>query len=148
MGQQDATNVPPESVHDRMRAIGSDFEGAGEWDERLRTLMTFANRLPEHNGIRCDKNRFSGCQSQVWLDLHTDADTGRIRISADSDARIVRGLLAIIVDIFDDRRSDEIDAVSLEEISLILSLDEIAPGRSSGFAAVLRKVQSYASVSA
>lgn len=132
------------SLWDRVGAIGAEFQGKDDWNDKLRTLMSFAERLPEREGLRCDKNRFAGCQSQVWLELGRDPNTGRVRVAADSDARIVRGLLAIVIDIYDDRKPEEIVAVGSDELTSMLPLDEIAPGRSSGFGAVMREVRSYA----
>lgn len=96
---------------------------------------------PEQS-IRQDAHAVSGCQSQVWIKAELDA--GRLRISADSEAMITRGIIALLLRILDGRSPTEIlngDLFFLDKTGL---RSHLSPARGNGLAAVVRKIRSCA----
>ena len=74
-----------------------NFELLGDWESRFSYLIDLGKQLPSiDDKYKCDQYRVHGCQAQVWLNL-TPGEDGRVNIVADSDAFIVRGLIAILL---------------------------------------------------
>lgn len=113
--------------------------GAGS--ANLAAILAMEAELPAMNDAdRTDDNRFHGCQSQIWLKITHRAEDGAVLIAADSDARIVRGLLAIAIGMYSGRLPAEIAAhppLMLREAGLI---DALAPSRANGFYRLLQHI--------
>lgn len=88
--------------------IESEFDLLGDWEERYRHVIDLGRGLePLRAHERTDANKVRGCASQVWLVTEPLAD-GRLTFRGDSDAHIVRGLIAILLRLYSGRSSDEI----------------------------------------
>src|SRR5258708_6075827 len=100
--------------------ILSDFELFDEWDDRYRYLIDLGRRLePLPDAARIDANKVRGCASQVWLETRRSAgNDGRPRLffKGDSDAHIVKGLVALILALFDGKTPDEILSTNAEDV--------------------------------
>lgn len=128
--------------------IRSDFAVLDEWEDRYRYVIELGRALPplpEH--LRTDANKVRGCASQVWLATHVEPAGGspRLKFEGDSDAHIVRGLIAILFAIYDGKRVDEILATDAIPIFEGLGLKEhLTPQRSNGFAAMVARIKADA----
>jgi cysteine desulfuration protein SufE len=91
-----------------------------------------------------EDNRVRGCSSQVWLTAQRMADSGHIRYRADSDAIIVRGLVAILLRIYDDAPAKDILATNADFIPELGLDSHLSANRANGLAAMVRQIKTYA----
>ncbi|HRE95508.1 MAG TPA: SufE family protein, partial [Flavobacteriales bacterium] len=83
-----------------------------------------------------------GCQSQVWL--HAELIGGRVRFTADSDAIITKGIIALLVRVFDDETPDAIAEADLQFINEIGLAQHLSPTRSNGLLSMIKQMKMYA----
>ena len=128
--------------------IRSDFELLDEWEDRYRYVIELGRALPPFDdALRTDANKVRGCASQVWLatEVVPPADgtsSPRLRFRGDSDAHIVRGLIAILFSIYQDKTPEEILAIDARRILADLGLQEhLTPQRSNGFRSMVDRVR-------
>ena len=129
--------------------IIDNFSLLDEWDDRYRYLIELGKELPPlaaaaHN----DANKVQGCASQVWLDttVRPDGAGGPVlAFEGDSDAHIVRGLIAVLFAVYSGRSAKDIlatDAVALfEKLGL---REHLTPQRSNGFRSMVERIRSDA----
>ena len=78
--------------------LKTTFELLPDWEERYRYIIDLGKQLPAMpEDLRTEERFVRGCQSQVWLQSRVDEETGRLHLTLDSDAHIVRGLIAIVI---------------------------------------------------
>ena len=120
------------------------FEIFDDWEERYRYLIQMGRKLPEFpEDLRNDTNKVVGCISQVWV--VSDFVDGRIQLQADSDAFIVKGLIAMLVTLFNNKTAEEVLAVDIESIFREIGLDEhLSPNRRNGFVAMVSRIRNMA----
>jgi cysteine desulfuration protein SufE len=130
--------------------IRSDFAVLDDWEDRYRYVIELGRTLePLPEELRTDTNKVRGCASQVWLATHVERAGGgaspRLTFQADSDAHIVRGLIAILLAIYDGKPADEILATESDPIFTELGLKEhLTPQRSNGLASMVARIRSDA----
>jgi len=128
--------------------LKDEFDLLGDWEERYRHVIDLGRGLePLTDAERSDANKVRGCASQVWLATHVESDGGapHLTFKGDSDAHIVRGLIAILFAIYDGKRADEILATDAIPIFEGLGLKEhLTPQRSNGFAAMVARIKADA----
>lgn len=130
--------------------IISDFEYIDEWEDRYRYVIDLGNQLPPYpEENKTPQTKVKGCVSQVWLTSELITPEGSIgpvlHLTGDSDAHIVRGLMAIVFRIFSDKTPAEIMATDVDAIFKTLDLkDHISPQRSNGLIAMVKRIQSDA----
>ncbi|WP_058543196.1 SufE family protein [Pseudomonas fluorescens] len=129
-------NLPAEAA-----AALQIFQDASGWEQRARLLMQWGERLPPlSDEDKCEANLVHGCESQVWLvgQLHD----GHWQFCASSDARLIRGLVALLL-----ARVNGLSAVELQQVDLPdwfnqLGLSrQLSPSRSNGLSAVLQRMR-------
>lgn len=124
--------------------IRDDFAVLDEWEDRYRYIIELGQDLPPFpETARTDANKISGCVSQVWLETRrADGADPVIEFVGDSDAHIVRGLVAIMLALFSGRRASEILAVDAEATLRGLGLDEhLTPQRANGLRSMIRRIR-------
>ncbi|MFI5012877.1 MAG: SufE family protein [Hyphomicrobiales bacterium] len=129
--------------------ILSDFELFDDWDERYRYLIDLGRRLePLPEAARTDANKVRGCASQVWLQTRRiTGNDGRTRLSfkGDSDAHIVKGLVALILALFDGKTASEILATNAEDVFGKLQLAQhLSAQRANGVRAMVERIKAEA----
>ena len=128
--------------------IRSDFAVLDDWEDRYRYVIELGRTLaPLPDALRTDANKVRGCASQVWLATHVDKNGGapRLTFEADSDAHIVRGLIAILFAIYDRHSVEEILATDADPIFAELGLKEhLTPQRSNGLASMVARIRADA----
>jgi cysteine desulfuration protein SufE len=128
--------------------IRSDFDVLDEWEDRYRYVIELGRALPPlPEALRTDANKVRGCASQVWLATRVERADGapRLAFEGDSDAHIVRGLIAILFSIYDGKPADEI--VSTDAIPIFEGLglkEHLTPQRSNGFASMVARIKADA----
>ena len=133
------------NLPEQAREALQGFEQARGWEQRARLLMQWGDRLtPLSDSEKTEGNRVHGCQSLVWL--VAEQHEGRWQFKADSDARLLRGLLALLlvrVQGLDDQALAQLD---LAEWFSRLGLErQLSPSRSNGLHAVLQRMAQLAS---
>ncbi len=129
--------------------IIDNFSTLDVWDDRYRYLIELGRELPPlPPSARSDANKVQGCASQVWLDTSVQpsgAGGPVLTFAGDSDAHIVRGLIALLFAVFSGKRAKDIlstDALSLfEQIGL---REHLTPQRSNGFRSMVERIRSDA----
>jgi cysteine desulfuration protein SufE len=127
-----------------LETLIDDFALFDDWEERYRYIIELGNKLkPLSEAERNDANKVQGCVSQVWLVNDRDGDSLSFR--GDSDAHIVRGLVAILLDLYDGKSAQEIAAYDAESAFQQLGLGEhLTPQRSNGFYAMVQRIRNDA----
>ena len=130
-------------------AITSDFELLDDWEDRYRYVIELGRALPPFpDALRTDANKVRGCASQVWLATRarTGADGGpRMAMQGTSDAMIVKGLIAVLFAIYDDKPPTQILATDAQAVFASLGLkDHLTPQRSNGLAAMVQRIRADA----
>lgn len=117
------------------------FSAAPGWEQRARLLMQWGEQLePLADSERCEANRVRGCESQVWL--VGERRDGRWHLRASSDARLLRGLLAVLLARIDGLEDSELARVNPNAWFSELGLArQLSPSRSNGMHAVLQRVR-------
>ncbi len=120
-----------------------EFETYDNWDDKYSHLIKLGRELPEFPGdYRSDKNKIEGCQSQVWMNAKLENE--KMIIEADSDAMIVKGLIALLVKVYSGHPPSEI-LISPPEFLQKIGIDKhLSLTRKNGLGAMLKQIQLYA----
>jgi cysteine desulfuration protein SufE len=127
------------------------FDFLDEWNERYRHLLDLAKQLPPMpDELKVESNLVQGCLSQVWLVVEADPHNPEVlQILADSDAHIVRGLVAIVLMLYSGKTSSEIASLDAKEVFAKLGLDQhLSVGRRNGLESMVRRIESAAATRA
>ena len=127
----------------------ADFEFLDDWEDRYRYVIELGRTLePLPEEAHNDDNKVHGCVSQVWLQTHIENpqdDDPVLHFKGDSDAHIVRGLVAIMLALFSGKKASEILQIDAPTVLGQLGLDEnLTPQRSNGLAAMVQRIKSDA----
>ncbi len=130
------------AIDARLEDLATEFDLLGDWEERYRYVIELGRELsPLTEAERSDANKVRGCASQVWLVTEPQAD-GSLRFRGDSDAHIVRGLIAILVRLFSGRPGAEILAFDAKAAFEKLGLTgALSAQRSNGLASMVARIR-------
>ena len=125
--------------------IKDTFSLFTHWEDKYRYIIDLGKELPElDEKDKIEKNLIRGCQSQVWL-THNINPEGSIHLDIDSDAHIVRGLIAIVLAALNDKLPRQIIEFDVELLFSDLELlEHLSPTRGNGLRAMVQRVQSVA----
>ena len=132
-------------------AISQDFAFLDDWEERYRYIIELGSELePYPEQFRDDAHKVPGCVSQVWLHVETGPGTDPVLdFRGDSDAHIVRGLVAIVLAIFSGRRASEILRADAEATLRTLGLEQhLTPQRANGLRSMVKRIRQTAEAAA
>ncbi len=125
--------------------ILSNFELLEDWEERYRYLIELGRMMPPlPEEARIDRNKVTGCASQVWLESLVERPYGEavLRFRGDSDAHIVRGLIALLITPLSGKPASEIMETDPQESFLALGFAEhLTPQRSNGFRSMVDRMK-------
>ena len=130
------------TIDGELAELAAEFEVLGDWEERYRYVIDLGKALaPLTDAERSDANKVRGCASQVWLVTEPQAD-GTVAFRGDSDAHIVRGLIAILLRLFSGRKPAEILAFDAEAAFATLGLKgALSQQRSNGLASMAARIR-------
>ena len=132
------------SISDIQADLVEDFSFFDDWMDRYRYIIQMGDALPTLTPEEMDeKNLLKGCQSQVWL-LRSADESGRIQLRGTSDAAIVRGLVALMLKVYDNQPAQEILDNPPEFIGQIGLDDHLSPTRKNGLALMVTAIQDAA----
>lgn len=120
--------------------VEAEFEALDDWDDRYRLLIDMGRALPPMpDALKTDATRVRGCASQVWL--HTRHDGDLLHFAADSDAAIVKGLVALVLLLADGRPARDIDAAMIRSRLDGLGLARhLSSNRTQGLASMVARI--------
>ena len=131
------------TIQERTEAIVADLHSARDWQARYKRIIELGRALPEMpDDARIDANKVKGCQSQVWLDA--SYEDGTVQLRGDSDAAIVKGLVAVTLHVYSGATPQEILATPprfIDELGLSSNLSQT---RANGLMAMIKQIQLYA----
>lgn len=137
------------SIDDALDDLAAEFEMLGDWEERYRYVIELGRELaPLSDAERSEANKVRGCASQVWLVTQRDPD-GVLRFRGDSDAHIVRGLIAIVLRLYSGRRREDVLAFDAKAAFDRLGLaGALSVQRSNGLSAMVARIRRDAEMAA
>lgn len=124
--------------------LADNFSLLDCWEDKYAYIIELGENLePLEQELHTEEWKVRGCQSQVWLVPHVC--DGKIHFRGDSDAMIVKGLIAIVLMIYSDKTAQEIKEIAVDEIFAKLGLREhLSPSRRNGLFSMVEKIKYYA----
>jgi cysteine desulfuration protein SufE len=131
------TEITPEEIVDTLGFFDS-------WEDRYRYIIDLGKQLPEMDESKKTDDRIvKGCQSQVWIDHWLDGD--KIMLNVDSDAHIVRGLLAVVMSAYNGKTPKQVLEFDIEAFFNELDLiKHLSPTRGNGLRSMVQKIRELA----
>ena len=131
------------TIKEKQEEIIDEFSMFDDWDERFQYVIDLGKGLPLiDTNLKTEENTIKGCQSKVWL--HAEQNEGLIHFTADSDAIITKGIIAILIRVFSNQNPSDIlesDTQFIEEIGL---KDHLSPTRANGLVSMIKQIKMYA----
>ncbi len=125
------------------KEIVEEFEIFDDWMDKYNYLIELSKSLPVIDGkYKKPEYLIEGCQSRVWL--HAGMQDGKVVYTADSDAVITKGIIALLVRVLSDRKPDEIINNDLWFIDRIGLKENLSPTRSNGLVSMIKQMKLYA----
>ena len=132
------------SINDIQDAIIEEFAVYDEWLDKYEYLIDLGRDLPlAEEADKTEGNLIDGCQSRVWLVCCRESD-GRLYFRADSDAIITKGIISLLVRIFEGQTPADILAADLYFIDAIGLKENLSPTRAGGLAAMIKRIREIA----
>ncbi len=123
--------------------IVDEFSMFDDWDERYQYVIDLGKSLPLiGEQYKTDENIIKGCQSKVWL--HGEEEDGKVVFTADSDAILTKGIIAILIRVFSNQKAEDIlqaDTSFIDEIGL---KEHLSPTRANGLVSMIKQIKMYA----
>ena len=133
------------SINELQDEVIEEFEAFEDWLDRYQLILDYANELKENPFPEADRNAqnlIDGCQSQVWFTVRIEE--GKMIINGDSDAQLVKGIVALLIHVLSGHTPQEILSAELYFIDRIGLREHLSPTRSNGVAAMLKQLKLYA----
>jgi SufE protein probably involved in Fe-S center assembly len=132
-----------QTINEIQQEIIDEFGIYDDWMDKYALIIEQGNALePLDEKYKTPENIIEGCQSRVWL--QTDYRDGRLYFQAESDAIIVKGLLALVLRVFNARTPEEIINTDLRFMKEIGLTEHLSPTRSNGLLSVIKQIRFYA----
>jgi cysteine desulfuration protein SufE len=132
-------------IQKRSDALAEDFALIDDWEQRYAYIIDLGRNLdPMPEGLKTDDRLVPGCTSRVWLDMEWKKANGHSVLSmrADSDAHIVKGLVAIVARLFNEASAQEIAAFDMEKSFAEFGFsDNLSPNRRNGFFSMVQTIK-------
>jgi cysteine desulfuration protein SufE len=124
--------------------LADNFSLLEDWEDRYRYLIELGSKLPPMpEALKTEETKVRGCMSQVWMAPEWD-ENSRFSMLADSDALIVKGLIAVLCTLFQGKTAEEIKATDVDGIFQKLGLDRhLSPNRRNGFYSMVERIRSF-----
>ena len=129
------------NINDIQDEIIEEFEGLTDWMDRYAYIIDLGSQLPAlAENYKTPENLIEGCQSRVWIHAELDGE-GNVVFEADSDALIVKGIVALLLRVLSGQKADDILASDLHFIERIGLKHHLSPTRSNVLVAMLRQIR-------
>ena len=131
------------TIENLQQNLIEDFSFFEDWTQRYEYMIELSKGLEKMDEqMKNDKNIIKGCQSKVWL--HAELNEGKIKFLADSEAIITRGIIAILLRIFNNRTPNEIIESDTNFIEKIGLKEHLSPNRANGLYSMIKQIKFYA----
>lgn len=131
------------TINEAQDEVIAEFEDFTDWMDRYQMLIDLGNDLaPLAEQYKNDSNLIDGCQSRVWVQC--DYREGRLVFTADSDALITKGIIALLIRVLSDHTPKEIVDADLYFIDKIGLREHLSPTRSNGLLSMVKQIRMYA----
>ena len=131
------------SINEIQDEVIEEFSSFDDWMDKYQMLIDLGNDLEVlDEKYKTEQNLIDGCQSRVWLQC--DYEDGRLRFTAESDALIVKGIIALLIRVLNGHTPQEILDADLYFIEQIGLKDHLSPTRSNGLLAMVKQIRAYA----
>ena len=131
------------TINEKQDNIIEEFSGFDDWLDRYQLLIDLGSEQPPlDEQYKTNNNLIEGCQSRVWL--QADYVDGKVLFRAESDALIVKGIVALLIDVYSGHTPDEILGSDLYFVEAIGLKEHLSPTRSNGLLAMIKQMRLYA----
>ena len=131
------------TIQEISEQIVEEFSVFDEWLDKYEYLIETGKQMPAiAPEAKTSENLIEGCQSRVWLDCREE--DGVLRFTADSDAVITKGIISLLIRVFDGQKPADIVVADLSFIDRIGLKDNLSPTRANGLVAMITKIKAYA----
>jgi cysteine desulfuration protein SufE len=130
------------TIDEIQNEIVSDFELFDEWDDKYAYIIEIGKKLPPMpEQYKTEENIVKGCQSKVWLYAYNQGD--KVFFLGDSDALIVKGLVALLIKVFSGQKAEEIAHSNLFFLEKIGLQQHLSMTRANGLASMIKQMKAY-----
>ena len=130
-------------IKDIQDEIVEEFSMFDDWMQRYEYIIDLGKNLPLiKEEFKTDNNLIKGCQSKVWLQGEQNSDT--VVFTADSDAILTKGIIAILIRVFSNQNSKDIIAADMNFIDQIGLKEHLSPTRANGLVSMIKNIKMYA----
>jgi len=131
------------SIEETQQEIIDEFSMFTDWMEKYEYIIELGKDLPLiDERYKVDENLIRGCQSRVWLYAER-MESGRIHFTADSDAIITKGLVALVIRVLGDQKPGDISEADLHFVKDVGLHEHLSPTRSNGLASMIKQMKMY-----
>ncbi|MBR0298563.1 MAG: SufE family protein [Bacteroidales bacterium] len=131
------------TLEEKQAAVIEDFSLYDQWLDKYEYLIELGKNLePYPEDKKTEDKLIKGCQSRVWLDAKMEGE--RLVFSADSDAIITKGIIALLIDVFSGRTPSEILSSDFSFIDAIGLRENLSPTRAGGLASMIERIREVA----
>lgn len=126
-----------------LQDVKGNFALFDDWEERYRYLIDLGRQIPHMDeALKTEGSIVKGCTSRVWM--VADTDGGVLKFQADSDAHIVRGLIALLMAAYQNQKLSDIASIDIEKAFEEIGLSQnLSPNRRNGFFAMVERIKAY-----
>jgi cysteine desulfuration protein SufE len=127
------------NINEKQEKLIKEFSHFNDWFEKYELLIEFGRKMPPmERHFRNEANLIKGCQSSLWI--ASEIVDGKILYYADSDAKITRGIAAVVLQVVNHQHPEEIVGTELYFLKAIGLTTNLSPSRSNGLAAMLKRI--------
>jgi cysteine desulfuration protein SufE len=131
------------TIKDLQNDIIEEFSMFEDWEERYQYMIDLGKTLPLiDDQYKTEDNIIKGCQSKVWL--HAEMNEGKVLFTADSDAIITKGIIAILIRVFSNQNPVDIIEANTDFIDQIGLKEHLSPTRANGLVSMIKQIKMYA----
>jgi cysteine desulfuration protein SufE len=131
------------TIQEKQAEIIDEFSMFENWDERFQYIIDLGKSLPIiDDKFKLEENTIKGCQSKVWL--HAENEDEKLQFTADSDAIITKGIIAILIRVFSGQNAQSILDANTDFIDEIGLRSHLSPTRANGLVSMIKNIKMYA----
>ena len=131
------------TIKEIQEEIVDEFSMFDDWMQRYEYIIELGKSLPLiDEQYKTDNNIIKGCQSKVWV--HAEEKEGNVVFTADSDAILTKGIIAILIRVFSDKKPNEILEADTDFIDEIGLKEHLSPTRANGLVSMIKQIKLYA----
>ena len=136
------------TINERQDEIIEEFECLDDWMDKYQMLIDLGGELePLPEQYKTEQNLIDGCQSRVWVQCDVNDEENGVKVmhlQADSDALIVKGIVALLLRVLNDQRPEDVLNADLYFIERIGLHEHLSPTRSNGLLSMVKRIRAYA----